>query len=63
MIIKMTEVKYYHPKIKKYCCKDMKRMIKHSWELRDDGVWMEDSNTGYEPINYCPFCGEKIVIN
>ena len=59
MIIEFVEKRTYVPKVKKYYCRDVKRMIKDSWELRDDSVWMEDYNTGYEPVNYCPFCGRK----
>jgi len=63
MKIKLIDKKYTTTKIDKYCCRDMKRMLKHSWELNNDGILFDDRFTGYEPINYCPFCGEKIDIN
>jgi len=43
-----------------YCCDYMEKLEKCSSDIKKKrDVWMEDGATLW-PLNYCPFCGEKL---
>ena len=61
IIKKKSESYHYEPE--KFCCKKMKKAYRHSIIFNYDTrklAYRTDEDNGYNLINYCPFCGERI---